>query len=575
MECCSDTELLEYADGLLPERRRREVALHLDACADCRAVLVAIARVSEAAPLREPADLPQALLEAALRREAPRRERIATVVMLALAVVTLPTLAFIAEEGARFAIAATAIQIVVIVYELAVHLALRRGWFHRSLPLVNALFETTSFMAMMFAAALTLPAELALRPPALMVIGGMIVFTAIRAEPRISISVGLLAAVQYLVLFELVREGVIVAHAVEGGPFDGPGRPPSEIPSAAGPVMAVFFAFCGVAGAAVSRHLVGQAESALRAVREQDLFGKYLLHEPLGRGGMGEVVRATYCPEGGFTKTVAVKRLPDDLARESWFVDSLRREARLCSTMAHPNLVQVLDCGRFRGAFVLVMEYVDGLSLSALLARSESPLPFAAVTALAAELAAALAYVHERRAPDGASLGLVHCDLNPPNVLLSRLGEVKLADFGVARALVARDHTSAIAFGGKRSYAAPEQIAGRALDGRADLYALGLTIHEALTGVRVSGGEAPRRTIPPPSQLRADVPRELDALVLDLIADSADDRPQSAAIVRTRLLAMNGALAPYPSGIEALARAVDHARPSIASADAAPTRVDA
>src|SRR6185436_6809413 len=146
----------------------------------------------------------------------------------------------------------------------------------------------------------------------------------------------------------------------------------------------------GAAAATLARRFVTRATEALRDIREQDLFGKYLLHERMGAGGMGEVFRATYCPEGGFVRTVAVKRLLPKLSSDPKFVEAFRREARVSSMLSHPNLVQVLDCGSFRGAFVVAMELVDGTSLSRLLRERGRGLPPAAVAYLGAEIASAL-----------------------------------------------------------------------------------------------------------------------------------------------------------------------------------------
>jgi serine/threonine-protein kinase len=189
---------------------------------------------------------------------------------------------------------------------------------------------------------------------------------------------------------------------------------------------------------------------------------------------------------------------------------------------------------------------VDGCSLAELLRSSN--LDVRAVSFIGAELAAALAYLHGRRGPDGAPLGLVHCDLNPPNVLCSTLGEVKLADFGVARAAAGRSTS----FGGKARYAPPEQRSGGPIDGRADLYALGITLHEALTGVPVRDV----KELAPLSSIRPDVPAALDALVLELCAPRREARPESAAVVRARLRALGAEVAPYPHGQEILAAAV-------------------
>jgi serine/threonine-protein kinase len=228
-------------------------------------------------------------------------------------------------------------------------------------------------------------------------------------------------------------------------------------------------------------------------------------------------------------------------------------------------VVQVYDCGRFRDAFIVAMEYVDGLPLNRLLSRAGEPLPLEVVSYLAAELASALDFIHRKLDSKGQPLNLVHRDVNPPNILLSRIGEVKLADFGVANAAnrVATGRTDI--FYGKLRYAAPEQIiAERAIDGRSDLFALGLTLFEALTGRPVYGKEAdvsleqgifPR--IPRASEVRKDVPRSLDDLVAELCELEPSQRPANGAEVRRRLMAMDGGHAPYPRGQQELGRWVE------------------
>jgi eukaryotic-like serine/threonine-protein kinase len=157
----------------------------------------------------------------------------------------------------------------------------------------------------------------------------------------------------------------------------------------------------------------------------------------------------------------------------------LREEARLGATLAHPNIVQVLDCGRFRDTFIVALELVDGISL----ARLRGTLSPAAIAFVGCELATALDYIHTRRGSDGRPLELVHRDLNPPNVLVSRIGEVKLADFGVAAASTrAVIHNQGGMFYGKSAYAAPEQLAGLAVDAKTDIYGLGVTLRETWTG---------------------------------------------------------------------------------------------
>ncbi|HYH99386.1 serine/threonine-protein kinase, partial [Hyalangium sp.] len=268
-------------------------------------------------------------------------------------------------------------------------------------------------------------------------------------------------------------------------------------------------------------------------------------------------------PEGGFRKTVAVKRVLPGKSDTERFTRMFLEEARLCAMLTHPNVVQVLDCGKFQDRFILAMEYVDGCSLARLLKGLGRPLPLAAVTFLGAELAAALDYIHKRVGPEGMPLGLVHRDLNPPNVLLSRIGEVKLADFGVAHILSSgRTHDEYRVYG-KVRYMAPEQLRGQPFDGRADLFCLGLTLHEALTGTIAVRGDTQqvfektgRLVEQPPSLFRPEVPPELDALVMRLLAESPEQRPATGEEVREALAALQGEAAPYPQGPRLLAEAV-------------------
>jgi eukaryotic-like serine/threonine-protein kinase len=225
--------------------------------------------------------------------------------------------------------------------------------------------------------------------------------------------------------------------------------------------------------------------------------------------------------------------------------------------------VQVLDCGKFQDRFILAMEFVEGCSLARLIKAQARPLPLAAITFLGAELAAALYYIHKRVGPEGTPLGLVHRDLNPPNVLLSRIGEVKLADFGVAHVLSSgRTHDEHRLYG-KLHYMAPEQLRGQPFDGRADLFCLGLTLHEALTGTLAVRGDTQqvlqktgRLVEHPPSLLRPEVPPELDAIVMRLLAEDPEKRSATGAEVREALTALQGEAAPYPHGQRLLAEAV-------------------
>jgi serine/threonine-protein kinase len=284
---------------------------------------------------------------------------------------------------------------------------------------------------------------------------------------------------------------------------------------------------------------------------------------------MAEVYKATYCPEGGFEKTVAVKKVLPSYAQDEAFVSMFRQEAELCSRLNHPNVVQVLDFGRFQDTYFLAMEHVDGLTLRHLIKASKGQgLPLPAVTWLGLELFAALDYVHRRAGPDGRPLGLVHRDVNPPNILVSVAGEVKLTDFGIARATEGAGLTNAGMIKGKPGYLAPEQIELKPLDERADLFAAGVTLHEALTGRHLypSTHDAPslfqvlQGEVRPPSAMRPEVPPELDTLVMRLLAKEKDQRVPTAAHAQALLASFRGAAAAQPDGKRLLAEAVAQAR---------------
>lgn len=319
----------------------------------------------------------------------------------------------------------------------------------------------------------------------------------------------------------------------------------------AGPILLSALAPLGMA--LVLTTLIGRLAALLHEARKRDLLGKYVLGERLGVGGMAEVFLATYSPEGGFERRVAVKRILPSIAVDPEAVALFRREAELGALLAHPNIVQVLDFGADADSYFLAMEYVEGISLARLLQREKDAgarLPLPAVVAIATHVAEALDYIHGRTTPTGAALGLVHRDLNPPNVLVSRIGEVKLGDFGIARSAASEQLTAAGVFRGKVGYSAPEQLLGGEYDGRADLFSLGATLHEALTGDRLFAGNsnvaaaigrihAPLRA---PSEARAEVPAALDRIVLALLAPDPAGRTQTAAEVVHQLAALPSSL---------------------------------
>ncbi len=255
-------------------------------------------------------------------------------------------------------------------------------------------------------------------------------------------------------------------------------------------------------------------------------FGRYDLVRRLGRGGMAEVFLARLRGPENFEKLLVIKRVLPSRSQDRKFLDLFFEEARTQVSLSQGNLVPIFDFGRVGNVYFIAMEYVAGVDLATLLAvekRAQRTLPPAVVAYLGIELCRGLAYVHRRR--------LVHRDVTPRNVLLSLDGEVKLSDFGVA---LAPDSPAAAGVRGTLAYMAPEQADGEPLDGRADLYALGLVLIEAATGARV---RQPGDAAPPPAidgPLGAVLTRATQPRAVDRFADA--DELMAALEQASRLL---------------------------------------
>ncbi|HEY3446967.1 MAG TPA: protein kinase [Myxococcales bacterium] len=214
-------------------------------------------------------------------------------------------------------------------------------------------------------------------------------------------------------------------------------------------------------------------------------LGKYRLLERIGRGGMAEVFLAEVLGPGGFQKTVALKRIHPHLAEDPEFVGMFLDEARLAARLDHPNIVQIFDLGEADGSYYIAMEYVDGPCLRTLCQRStetRSPLPPGIAARIVADACEGLAFAHEAR-EDGRLLQLVHRDISPDNVLLRKSGAVKVADFGIAKAMAKQRRTQVGVIRGKVWYMPPEQLLDDPLDRRVDVFALGVVLYELLSGL--------------------------------------------------------------------------------------------
>ena len=269
------------------------------------------------------------------------------------------------------------------------------------------------------------------------------------------------------------------------------------------------------------------------------LAGKYQLADIAGTGGMATVWRAVQHGPAGFERTVGVKLIRDELAHDPSFVAMFVEEARVSAQLIHPNIVQVYDFGEDGGRYFLVMEWIDGMSLSQLVRIVHdrgAATPWVLVAAVAMEALRGLAAAHERRDPRGQIAPVFHRDVTPQNILLSASGVVKLSDFGLARATDRARMTAPDVIKGKIGYLAPELTRAPDPTPQSDMYSLGVVMWQALAGQKLFQGKdevevfrsASRGEVPPLAELRDDVPAELAAIVERSLALDPGDRFDSA-----------------------------------------------
>jgi len=266
----------------------------------------------------------------------------------------------------------------------------------------------------------------------------------------------------------------------------------------------------------------------------------YQILAQLAVGGMAEIFLARSV--GGVERYCVLKRVLSERATDPLLVEMFVDEARLAAQLQHPNIASVYDIGMMGDSYFFTMEYVHGQTLRAIVDRAHDlrrALPVACVLTIVAGAAAGLHHAHERNSNDGRPLGIVHRDVSPSNLMVSYEGHVKLVDFGVAKAADRANETKAGTVKGKIGYLSPEQCRGARVDRRSDLFSLGIVLWETLTGARLYRRAGDFETMaaivgeppPPPSELRPEVPREIDQLVQRLLAKSPDERFQRAADV--------------------------------------------
>jgi serine/threonine protein kinase/predicted ATPase len=272
------------------------------------------------------------------------------------------------------------------------------------------------------------------------------------------------------------------------------------------------------------------------------IFGKYLLFEELGFGGIGEVYKAKTFGAGGYQNLVAVKTIRTVFSEEKQVVELFKNEAILSLSLSHANIIRVFDYGKVKDRHYIAMEYIHGQDVRSILKRTlqlglKFPIEFAIEIIL--EVCKGLEYIHNKKDPRDASLNIVHRDISPSNILVSYPGEVKIIDFGVARVAKDEPEEAEEFFMGKLKYASPEQVSLKKIDRRSDIFAAGILFYEMLTSQNPFSGDTEIETVTQikdakfeiPSVHNPDVPKELEEIVGKALAKEPIDRYQTAGIM--------------------------------------------
>ena len=293
----------------------------------------------------------------------------------------------------------------------------------------------------------------------------------------------------------------------------------------------------GVPEAAILEELMETASSPLQ-------LGKYSLIAEIARGGMGIVYLAKMNGPAGFQKLAVVKELKPDLGEDDKFANMFLDEARLCARLNHRNIVQTNEVGEDGGRFFMAMEYLDGRTLQSTRSRLKGPkaLSPAMLVRIACEALSGLHYAHELADYDGRALGIVHRDVSPHNIFITYDGQVKVLDFGVAKASANTQETEVGMLKGRVVCMSPEHVSNDRIDRRADVFSMGVLLREALTSQRVWGSlgemEVVRELLArriPPLPVDADLPLELREVIERAMAPAREDRFATALEMRKTL----------------------------------------
>jgi serine/threonine protein kinase len=271
-----------------------------------------------------------------------------------------------------------------------------------------------------------------------------------------------------------------------------------------------------------------------------DAYGPYRLIDRVAVGGMAEVFKAKRSGVEGFEKVVAVKRILPHLSDNQEFVDMFVDEAKMVAGLTHPNIVQIFDLGRIDKSYYIAMEYVHGHDLRTILKRAKEKgmrMPLDLSLHIVKEVCAALEYAHRKKDDKGRPMQIVHRDVSPQNIMISFEGDVRLTDFGIAKAATKAGNTDRGALRGKLLYMSPEQAWGKPIDRRSDLFSLGIVLYEMITDQKPFLGGATEMSIleavrqgeiAPPRSINRRIPESLENVVLKALAKDADERYQDA-----------------------------------------------
>ncbi|MFH1129988.1 MAG: FHA domain-containing serine/threonine-protein kinase [Pseudomonadota bacterium] len=298
-------------------------------------------------------------------------------------------------------------------------------------------------------------------------------------------------------------------------------------------------------------------------------LGVYEIIRRVGGGGMAQIYLAKTTGLAGFEKLLALKVINPDYANEERFIQMLIDEAKIVVGLAHINIAQVFDLGQYKGIYYIAMEYVDGCDVLELvngLYHLGERLPIVAACHVGWQICAGLHYAHLRRDNNGSPLNIVHRDISPQNILVSKAGEVKIVDFGIAKAAGVSTRTQAGVIKGKVNYMAPEQAAGQKVDKQTDVFSTGIVVWEMLTSKMAYSandmkkllGLVRKAEIPTPSSVRPEIPEELDRIVMKALARDRKERFQNANEFQVELTKFLASEAPEYGGPD-LAKLVERA----------------